>query len=507
MTRETKLGLVVAGSFLALVGGVVVARLRQIEMPGDAAEPVALAGPTENPPADAPIAPEPKKLKNPVPSDAVANAGATKMPAADSQPAPAPVAQAPAAVKAPAGVNPPPASAQLDTQPAAAPVKAAEVIAPTFPIESKPDPTQFVGPPLPLEDVSPPTPIPQPTPIVSNPTEPKSAPNTPPAGDAADPPAVVTTLPDKPAVVTTLPEKPAVAPTLPDKPAVVTTSPDKPMESAPVVVQPSPVAPAPIPEMPAPPAPSPSVVKQPAAEAPVAPPPLNPSVANNAVPTVTVIPASGGNNTAAALDAPRVPSAGPARDQVVVAPARPAAPPEPKRDSYLEETYRWSAGDSFETLSTKNYGTPKYADALLKYNQDYPLASREMRQNPPAVTPGQVVWVPPVRILERDYANQIRDLTPVVPATPTARPTVEPVAPPPGLANSGFGNTAGQLYRVRTPGESLQEIARRTLNSSAQSARIQQLNPTLSPDPRLPIPAGTVLRLPGEANVDKADKP
>ena len=45
MTRETKLGLVVAGSFLALVGGVVVARLKHVDLPGDGAE-VAVAPPT-----------------------------------------------------------------------------------------------------------------------------------------------------------------------------------------------------------------------------------------------------------------------------------------------------------------------------------------------------------------------------------------------------------------------------------------------------------------------------
>jgi nucleoid-associated protein YgaU len=201
-----------------------------------------------------------------------------------------------------------------------------------------------------------------------------------------------------------------------------------------------------------------------------------------------------------------VPAAGPAREPFA-APPRPATPPEPKRYSYLEEQYRWNAGDNFAGLSTKNYGTPKYADALLKYNQDYPLASREMRQTPPALAPGQVVWVPPVRILERDYANHIRDLTPITPATPTSRPAVEAVTPPPGLANSGFGNSAGQLYRVRAPGESVQEIARRTLGNSALAARVQGLNPTLSPDPRLPIPAGTVLRLPGDARVDATDKP
>jgi hypothetical protein len=60
---------------------------------------------------------------------------------------------------------------------------------------------------------------------------------------------------------------------------------------------------------------------------------------------------------------------------------------------------------------------------------------------------------------------------------------------------------------VRQPGESLQEIARRTLGDSGQALRLRGFNPTLSPDPRLPIPAGTVLRLPAEAKVDAADRP
>jgi hypothetical protein len=293
-----------------------------------------------------------------------------------------------------------------------------------------------------------------------------------------------------PAPVAAAPMTPAPIPNMPPPPAASTSTP---------VIKQEPVA-----EPPATQAPTPTVIKQPgASETPATPPPLNPNVANNTAPSVTVIPASG-NNTGATLDAPRVPAAAPSHDQFV-APARPAAPPEPKRDSYLEEQYRWAAGDSFAALSTKYYLTPKYADALLKYNQDYPLATREIRQNPPALGPGQVVWVPPVRILERDYANSIGGLTPVV--TPTSRPAVQPVAPPAGLANSGFADPAGQLYRVRGAGESVQDIARRTLGNSALAGRVQQLNPTLSPDPRLPIPGGTILRLPGDARVDPADRP
>jgi hypothetical protein len=474
MTRETKLGLVVAGSFLALVGGVVVARLKQVEMPGETVE-AAAAAPAEKPPEEKP--PEPQKIVKPVPGDAFAQAGNSKMPADDPAPAPAKTPE-PEPMAPPPMITPP-------ASPAAAPVE------PPSPAVISPPPMTPATPPEPM-------PPPAPEPMAPTPPAPPSEPMAP-----APTPAPMTPAPTPPS-----PEPMAPAPTPAPTPTPTPPEPAAPTPPAPTTPSPMPVAPIPTPPDPppaSPPAPTikpaePTVVKQP--DPPAAPPPLNPNVANNAVPTVAVVPASGING-GATLDPPRTPAA-PPRDQFTT-PTRPAAPPEPRRDSYLEEQYRWKSGDSFAALSTQVYQSPKYADALLKYNQDYPLATREMRQSPPAIAPGQVVWVPPVRILERDYANRISGLTPVV--TPTARPTVEPVAPPPGLANSGFGNPAGQFYRVRQPGESVQEIARRTLRNSGFANRIQALNPSLSPDPRLPIPAGTVLRLPPEAQVDAVDKP
>jgi hypothetical protein len=160
MTRETKLGLVVAGSFLALVGGVVVARLKQTDAPGEAAE-VAVAPPT--PVADAPPAPTPeqKKHDNPVSGDALANAGAIKMPSAATDAAP--VQNQPAPTNPSAAATPVPAAVPMDAQPAA-PATAATTPttpatlappttpAPAFPVESKPDPAAFVGPPAPTEE-------------------------------------------------------------------------------------------------------------------------------------------------------------------------------------------------------------------------------------------------------------------------------------------------------------------------------------------------------------------
>jgi nucleoid-associated protein YgaU len=114
---------------------------------------------------------------------------------------------------------------------------------------------------------------------------------------------------------------------------------------------------------------------------------------------------------------------------------------------------------------------------------------------------GQVVWVPPARILERDYADLITGLQPLpadrsAPGVPTA---VRPIV---AAANAG-----PLLYKVRARGESLWEIARHTLNDSNQWAQILNLNRTLKPQPEIPLAPGTILRLPPEAKIDAADRP
>ena len=113
---------------------------------------------------------------------------------------------------------------------------------------------------------------------------------------------------------------------------------------------------------------------------------------------------------------------------------------------------------------------------------------------------GQVVWVPPARILERDYADLITGLQPLpadrsAPGVPTA---IRPITSAP---------TGPLLYKVRARGESLWEIARHTLNDSNQWAQILNLNRTLKPQPEIPLAPGTILRLPSEAKIDPGDRP
>ena len=251
------------------------------------------------------------------------------------------------------------------------------------------------------------------------------------------------------------------------------------------------------------------------------PAPLNPIVAGPPAngsppqPTVTIVPTSAAGGPGATLAPPRG-STVPLAPDPFTAPARPAAPPQPKTQSYLEEQHRWKAGDSFAAISTQYYATDKYAMALQSYNQDYPLATPAMRQNPPAIVPGQVIWVPPARILERDYGQQIGGLTPVkgsVPAsdsragTPTGRSAVEAVPPPAGLANSGFGNSAGQLY----PRPSAGRVGAGDRPADAWDQRSGWSRPgpesDAQPGPTAADPGRDSAAVAGGARVDGADRP
>jgi hypothetical protein len=238
--------------------------------------------------------------------------------------------------------------------------------------------------------------------------------------------------------------------------------------------------------------------------APRSPETLAPEV--RTAPSVRIEPAdpwrNGGTGNVAAVGL--APPSG-ATGVVVQAPAagppplvKPVAPGGPKAQSYLVEEYRLQAGDNFDRLSQKFYFSPKYAAALQAYNQNEPLAAPGLRANPPMLSVGQVVWMPPARILERDYGEMISGLQPL-PAdrgAPGMTTAVRPVTP-----------TGPILYKVRARGESLREIARHTLNDSNQWLQVYNLNTNVKPQPEIPIAPGTILRLPPEAKIDPTDRP
>jgi hypothetical protein len=170
----------------------------------------------------------------------------------------------------------------------------------------------------------------------------------------------------------------------------------------------------------------------------------------------------------------------------------------PQVDSYDEETYVCKPSDTFLSISRQYYQSEKYERALLLFNRNHPRATDAIRQDPPVVRDGQAVYIPPLRVLERQYASVIPDHIPLPPPVPPLA-SATPSYPAP-LAASG-----DHLYRVRPNGEMLWDIAQRTTGRTERWAEIYNLNPTLNP--QQPIPGGTTLRLPADASVPPSDRP
>src|SRR5262249_50372228 len=163
--------------------------------------------------------------------------------------------------------------------------------------------------------------------------------------------------------------------------------------------------------------------------------------------------------------------------------------------------------------------TKKHADALLLNNRDAPRPQPGTRSTPPQLEAGMPVFVPPVDVLENRYGHVIPGhaggspkTVPSAPAPPGGR--VERVVAPPlptavqqsgsptiGAATAWSSDPKkGKTYQVRNPGEPLFEIARRTLGNGSRWTEIYRLNPNLRPE--VPIPGGTVLRMPDDARVE-----
>jgi nucleoid-associated protein YgaU len=169
-------------------------------------------------------------------------------------------------------------------------------------------------------------------------------------------------------------------------------------------------------------------------------------------------------------------------------------------ESYDEETYICKPGDTFASISRQYYQAEKYERALLVFNRNHPRASDVIRQDPPLLNAGQPVYIPPLRVLEKQYASVIPDHIPLPPSVP-----------PSPLAGSTPGYPASspvsgdRLYRVRANGEMIWDIAQRTLGKGERWAEIYGLNPQLNP--QQPVPGGYTLHLPADASILPQDKP
>lgn len=239
------------------------------------------------------------------------------------------------------------------------------------------------------------------------------------------------------------------------------------------------------------PAPSPGLTAQPS------PTPLE-------APRPTAIPTATGNGLAAAPqgDARGMPGFGGASASVVTTPMLASAaghtPPiapvpaatmnSPQVDSYDEQMHRARPGDSFAAISQQYYdGSDRYAKALQQFNLNHPMAPTGMAQNPGQLAPNQMVFIPPKRILEKYYGSAIA--APAGGATPAA---------------ASMASASDRFYRVRQGGERYMDIAQRTLGDAMRWGEIYERNRY---DPAYPIPAGTQLKLPGDAKIAPEDMP
>ncbi len=150
---------------------------------------------------------------------------------------------------------------------------------------------------------------------------------------------------------------------------------------------------------------------------------------------------------------------------------------EPQVESYDEETYVWQPNDSFRAISQDRYKSDKFERALLLFNRNHPLAKPGIKEEPPKLQPGQEIYIPPTRILEKYYAIGIAADSSPAPQPATAAPTPKP-----------------RTYQVQPGGEMFLDIARRALGNSERWSDIYRLNPRF--DPSQPVPAGTELVLP-----------
>jgi hypothetical protein len=169
----------------------------------------------------------------------------------------------------------------------------------------------------------------------------------------------------------------------------------------------------------------------------------------------------------------------------------------PKVTSYEEKTHVVPPGvTSFDELSKALFGTPDYGQALQEYNRQHVLAAPNAGQNPPVVQANQQIYYPPKNILEIQYPQLIKHAgaAPAAPAlavkisapTPLVGPGSVPGANPPTA-------DATVDYRVAQP-QFIYDIARQQLGDGLLWPEILRLNPALHTDQ--PIPAGTELRLP-----------
>ena len=179
----------------------------------------------------------------------------------------------------------------------------------------------------------------------------------------------------------------------------------------------------------------------------------------------------------------------------ITSPITPKAPGQglPAVTNHAEERIYTQPGETFEQLSQRLYGSPKYATALLEYNRKHVLAKANIQQNPPQLQPNQAIYYPHPNILEIQFGGLISQgaTAAKAPAAPAVKITPLGGANPP-TADPTVAMTLTQPRWVF-------DIARQTLGDGQRWVEILRLNPSLQTEQ--PIPTGTTLRLPATAKL------
>ncbi len=507
MSRETKIGLVVASSFLCLVGVVVASKFNQAKTQAEVAALQAKEGeaaPVQGePPTELPKIVDPG-TPAPLPTPLMSNASVFAPPTSPSFP-PLPEASLPNPNLAPAPAPfppmaltplPPTGPTFLPAPPedTAAAERARKELEKTLDdVPQKPMPILTAAVQTPVEvPPAPPTAVPTPpAPPTGVPTPPPAPPITSPPMPPAELPAPPVAVPPTDLSTPPVPVPPTVKPITPPPtpvPSVGTLPPVDPTKFGPVVTPPSipPMTPPMPPTFVEPPTPKPMPpeIKDPFPAAPpttgTPPPPFS------QVPPLHV-------GTLGTSPAPIV------------------STPAPASNNSKGEMISWDGSrDSFLKLSEKYYGTSVYAGALQALDKLH-------NNNRYVPMTGDRVLIPDKQYLDANFAEHLKPVNPSVsaPLSPPppfgAQPTPAPISTPPfsaPISTPPFtappvsikptiplaGN--GKQYQVPAAGKFITEIAKEELGSEFEWNRIYELNPNLTIGGAQRIPGGTILTMP-----------
>jgi nucleoid-associated protein YgaU len=202
---------------------------------------------------------------------------------------------------------------------------------------------------------------------------------------------------------------------------------------------------------------------------------------------------------------------------------RRSAPPVPSADRRLSsalpktqstgpdaDSYRVQPDDNFWKISRKLYGTARYYQALMRYNQ-------ERVPDPQKLRPGTQILTPPAGVLEQRFPDLIEKSSSGAATSAggidrsTRRPGFEQPSPADDLdeatergttdaGSSGYfyGPSGEPLYKIG-PDDTLTGIAQRHLGRASRWTEIYEKNQDVlqSPDN---LTLGTVIRLPADAS-------